>query len=102
MICWFVVLVMMNTFVLRFMNSNSLFLVVLGHQLCKNQSLSVEASRTQIFIELNQEKYADSISEINFARERKQNKDALLTEAEKKQFRVIFRAVAWRSTQTAP
>ena len=101
MICWFVVLVMMNTFVLRFMNSNSLFLLVLGHQLCKNQSLSVEAEE-RFFIELNQEKYADSISEINFARERKQNKDALLTEAEKKQFRVIFGALAWRSTQTAP
>ena len=52
-----------------------------GSELKQNKDFSIE---------LNQEKYADSISEINFTRERKQNKDAPLTEVERKQFRVIF------------
>lgn len=58
--------------------------------------------RQDFSIELNQEKYADSINEINMTRERKQCKDSPLTEAEKKQFRVVLGGLAWRSTQTAP
>lgn len=40
-------------------------------------------------IELNQEKYADSVSEINLTRERKEHKSEPLNEQEKKQFRIL-------------
>jgi len=64
---------------------------------------SCELVQKQDFsIELNQEKYADSISEINMTRERKQCQDSPLNDVEKKQFRVVLGGLAWRSTQTAP
>lgn len=53
-------------------------------------------------IELNQERYADSISEINLTKERKQCLDAPATEAERKQLRAVLGALSWRATQTAP
>ena len=53
-------------------------------------------------VEMSQEKYADTISEINLSKERKLKKESPLTDAEKRQFRVIPGGLAWRSTQTAP
>ena len=53
-------------------------------------------------IELNQERYADSISEINLTKERKKCLDAPATEAERKQLRAVLGALSWRATQTAP
>ena len=53
-------------------------------------------------IDLNQEKYADTLNEMNLSRERKEQKGEALNESEKKQFRMLLGGLAWRATQTAP
>lgn len=53
-------------------------------------------------IEVSQERYADSISEIPMTKERKSQVTELVTEAERKQFRMILGALSWRATQSAP
>ena len=53
-------------------------------------------------IELNQERYAESIHEIPISRERRLQVQDALTDEEKKRFRTALGALSWRATQSAP
>ena len=53
-------------------------------------------------IELNQERYAESIHEIPIRRERGTQGQDALTDEEKKRFRTALGALSWRATQSAP
>ena len=59
----------------------------------KNQDFSIE---------LNQERYAEGISEITLSREGKNQIQDPVTETERKQFRTALGALSWRATQSAP
>ena len=53
-------------------------------------------------IELNQERYAEGLSEIPLCRERREQGTEVATEAERKQLRAALGALSWRATQSAP
>ena len=53
-------------------------------------------------IDLNQERYAETIQEIPLTRERKEQPQAELTDPERRQFRAALGALSWRATQSAP
>ena len=53
-------------------------------------------------VELNQERYAESIHEIPISRERRTQGQDALTDEEKKRFRTALGALSWRATQSAP
>ena len=59
----------------------------------KNQDFSVE---------VNRERYAEGISEIQITNQRKLEADQPITEGERKQLGAVLGALSWRSTQSAP
>ena len=53
-------------------------------------------------VELNQERYAEGLSEIPISRERREQGQEAVNEAERKLLRATLGALSWRATQSAP
>ena len=60
------------------------------------------SQKSDMSIDISQERYADSISEVPISRERKTQVTEPVTEAERKQFRMTLGALSWRATQSVP